>query len=264
MQNRYAGDVGDFAKIGLLRAVAEGNDDGPSFRVGMHWYLVPDGGPAGDGRHIAYLEADGPQSCRACDPLLHRALRKLVQSGRRTVLGLMSDGVFPHSTQSFHEPLSFVAAARSARLRLAEREAWMARAYAALADCDIIFADPDNGLEVASTLRTNSAGPKYAFFDELSPFLQRGQSLIVYQHVNRRAGALTQAKRRLAEIAIRLPYGRHAFALRFRRFSGRFFFFVPVPGHWSHLRARARAMCAGTWQSRFDFLDAPKSARRDQ
>jgi hypothetical protein len=254
VQNRYAGDVGDFAKIGLLRAIAEGHDGGPSFTVGMHWYVVPDGGPAGDGRHVGYLDEDGSTSCYPCDPILYGALRRLVQSGRRSVRDLIVDGMFPRRTRSFYEPLSFESLRRSSAARLAHRQAWMARAYAALATADIIFADPDNGFEVTSTACTDRTGPKYAFFAELSPFLQRGQSLIVYQHINRQGDALQQAQTRFAQIAIRLIHGDGAFALRFRRYSGRFFFIVPTPTHRAQLLSRAYKLCIGPWRGRFDLI----------
>lgn len=75
MQNRYAGDIGDFAKYGLLRAIREGK------RLGIAWYLNPDRGPAGDGRHIEYL--DDPDRFRSLDPELFDILGDLVPDHRR-------------------------------------------------------------------------------------------------------------------------------------------------------------------------------------
>lgn len=49
MQNRYTGDIGDFAKYGLLRALGEGN------KLGIVWYLYPDESHNEDGKHTAYL-----------------------------------------------------------------------------------------------------------------------------------------------------------------------------------------------------------------
>ena len=53
MQDRYVGDIGDFAKYGLLRAIRNGR------RLGVAWYLHPDQGPEGDGGHIQYLSRPG-------------------------------------------------------------------------------------------------------------------------------------------------------------------------------------------------------------
>ena len=56
MQDRYAGDVGDFVKLGLLRALSPGR------KLGMAWYRYPDESHNGDGRHITYL--DQPQRAK--------------------------------------------------------------------------------------------------------------------------------------------------------------------------------------------------------
>ena len=53
MQDCYVGDVGDFVKYGLLRAIRV------TKCLGVAWYLHPDGGPAGDGRHADYLQDPG-------------------------------------------------------------------------------------------------------------------------------------------------------------------------------------------------------------
>ena len=39
MQNRYAGDVGDFGKYGLLRTLCR---EPPLLSLGVVWYLVSD------------------------------------------------------------------------------------------------------------------------------------------------------------------------------------------------------------------------------
>ena len=60
MRDRYVGDIGDFAKYGLLRAIGKGK------RLGVAWYLcVGNEAPrvdseevsTGDGRHTAYLKS---------------------------------------------------------------------------------------------------------------------------------------------------------------------------------------------------------------
>ena len=46
MQNRYAGDIGDYGKLGLLRSLSR-----TGLRIGVNWYLTPDEDRNGDGRH---------------------------------------------------------------------------------------------------------------------------------------------------------------------------------------------------------------------
>ena len=77
MQNRYVGDIGDFVKLGLLRALS------PDYKLGVVWYLVPDEAHNGDGRHIEYLEdqkrRDG-KGWRWLDPNLFDSLHRIVKA----------------------------------------------------------------------------------------------------------------------------------------------------------------------------------------
>jgi hypothetical protein len=59
MQNRYAGDVGDFMKLGLLRYVGvPPSDGGTGLMIGLNWYLAPDERHNADGKQITYLHSD--------------------------------------------------------------------------------------------------------------------------------------------------------------------------------------------------------------
>ena len=52
MQDRYAGDVGDFGKLGMLRIIADSG-----LKIGVNWYLTykPEENLKEDGKHIGYL-----------------------------------------------------------------------------------------------------------------------------------------------------------------------------------------------------------------
>lgn len=63
LQNRYAGDAGDFGKIGLLRSLARNE-----FKVGVNWYLVSDETHNDDGKHTGYLS---DLRFTGCDDELH-------------------------------------------------------------------------------------------------------------------------------------------------------------------------------------------------
>ena len=47
MQDRYAGDVGDFGKLGMLRCI-----ENSGLCVGVNWYLVGNESHNNDGKHI--------------------------------------------------------------------------------------------------------------------------------------------------------------------------------------------------------------------
>ena len=86
----------------------------------------------------------------------------------------------------------------------------------ALASVD---ADSDNGLEPrAGVPRHRLTGPKYADSDELAPYLDWGQSLVVYHHLHRSLAHESQVRDRLSQVEERLG---PAFALRFRPGTGR-------------------------------------------
>jgi hypothetical protein len=80
MQDRYVGDAGDYAKYALLNALA--GDERAPLHLGVLWYLFPDEGHNGDGRHIAYLQQ--PIMAQR-DPETHARLKNLVTSGQRSV-----------------------------------------------------------------------------------------------------------------------------------------------------------------------------------
>ena len=70
MQDRYTGDIGDFAKYGLLRALIGKR------KLGVAWYLFPDENHNADGKHINYLE--NPCEWRDLDAGLYDNLKNLV------------------------------------------------------------------------------------------------------------------------------------------------------------------------------------------
>ena len=74
MQDRYTGDVGDFGKYGLLKALCQGaaNAVGPALSLGVAWYLTCPEEKTADGKHVTYLEPTPHNRAyfRSCDPSL--------------------------------------------------------------------------------------------------------------------------------------------------------------------------------------------------
>ena len=83
------------------------------------------------------------------------------------------------------------------------RAQWHADALQALADCDLVFLDPDNGLLVKSVGRRSAKSVKYVFDEELNDYLARGQSVVLYNHRARKPAA--QYFRALADRCAALP-----------------------------------------------------------
>jgi hypothetical protein len=128
MQDRYAGDIGDYVKFSILRALS------PGYRLGIAWWLYPDEKHNADGKHVRYLS--DPMKWQSFDPDLFRALNEIVCLGNRCVNALERSGIF-HEAIFCSEPVP----------QDGTREPWLLNMLARLKDCDIVFVDPDNGLE---------------------------------------------------------------------------------------------------------------------
>ena len=259
VQNKYVGDVGDFGKYGLLRYLCsdvEASGFLPS--LGVIWYLVPDEAHSRDGGFIGYLKPTetNEERFKACDPLLYDALQRIVDNKSRSVANIRRDGVLPNETRFFQDVLTFEVLRGGIEIRhrrVARRAEWFQRALSATESCDIVFLDPDNGLEVGVGPH-QLKGIKYASYDELTSLAQRDQSLVVYHHLARRATAEAQIRDRLFQLQSLL--GREAFALRYRRGSARAFFVVPAPRHWEFLSQRASGFLETRWSRHFEMVDS--------
>ena len=258
MQDRYSGDLGDFGKFGLLKSFCSLRETGnsSSLSLGVVWYLVPDEDHNDDGKYVQYLvpSARNQEQFRVCDSVLYDALGAMVFSGARSVASIRDRAILPVSTRYYEASLTFdglLGLGSRQQYRVDLRTAWLSGALGLTAGCDVVFLDPDNGLEV-KVGPYQKRGPKYAFFDELMPFLRRGQSLVVYHHVARRRSAMDQVRERLAQIEDRL--GHEAFALLYHRGSARAFFVIPDQRHREFLCSRTKQFLQSPWSRHFELV----------
>ena len=261
MQDRYAGDLGDFLKLGLLRWLVAPSFDAPPHRLGVVWYLAPDESHNADGKHVAYLDpqSSAGQQLRPLDPDLYDRLTAMVGSGVRSVAQLEAFGVLPAGSRTFGEVLQFGDLAPSAKAaRIERRQSWVRGALRASEDCSVVFVDPDNGLRRSdhSAPSHRSKSEKHAYLDELSAFVQRGQSIVAYHHADRSAKVPVQAERRMADAAEELGVEPLA-AVRASRGTTRLFLIVPAPAHREHLRARLQDLERSHWADELLVYWAP-------
>jgi hypothetical protein len=253
VQDRYAGDVGDYLKLGLIRWLAPpGAPSSP--QLGVVWYRTSNETQNGDGKHVAYLDPAHRSSAglRHLDPELHDRLAAVVAAGERTTAALARAGVLSAGTCFFGDLLDFADLPVTARTaRQGRRRSWLERALAATAGCDLIFADPDNGIRSAHhqvpSHRTRAV--KHAYLDELAAFARRGQSLVVYHHADRSAAVEQQARRRLEDLALDVPIKPIA-AVRASRGSTRLFLVAAASSsHARYLTGRLAALTASKWEN---------------
>jgi hypothetical protein len=202
MQDKYAGDIGDFGKLALLRAVA------PHRRLGVCWYAVPSESHNNDGRHTAYLHK--PERFKHLDPVVFEALARLIADGgprsiaRLEALGLLPDAVFHDAVVPHSRPA---------------RHAWFQALRRHMAGRDLLFLDPDNGISFGVPSH------KAVTLEELNTLLSDGQALLVYHHQTRiKGGAPREFSRAVS--AFRDLGVTDACAVRLRPYASRFYFLL--------------------------------------
>ena len=267
MQNRYVGDVGDFAKHGLLRALSGMTDRAApetKLKLGVVWYLHHDEKhpPAdnikisGDGEHIEYITripGDDRSNFRNCDPELWETLRDLVFRNARCVHCAEGAGILPEDTAYFNAMLQFSPAMTRA-VRKEVRLAWLSAALRETVDADVVCLDPDNGITHEAKMYLKQ-GPKFTYMADLKEFWDNGdgKSLVVYQHTGRTGGnAEDQIRAKANTLRDELQAG--VISLRFSAGSSRAFYIIPQPKHEELIRQRAGRFLGGAWGEHFEWV----------
>lgn len=229
MQDRYVGDIGDFAKYGLLRALCGGR------QLGVAWYLYPDETHNDHGMKIGYLCQ--PEVWRHLDPELFDALADVINQwqtgeGERTVEEIQNRNLLPGAvfaderldpdlrTHDWRQTRIWDAN-WLAQFKLDWRTIWFDRVMEQMAGCDIVYVDPDNGLYPDE--RYNAADPRHWKRLPLheAQLLAEGRTAILYHHNTRfRGGNIAEIRHWQAQ----LPAGTYAY--RWRRYGNRTFFVV--------------------------------------
>jgi len=169
MKNQYFGDVNDYLKYGLLRALTGRS----RLSLAVCWMLTPDDGRT-DGRFVEYLRQQ--DSWRAFDPDLYDALYDaVVVQGQRNVGAVPVTGLLPRAR--FYDPLLPDDAAG--------RDRYFGTFWEMARGRDLVFFDPDNGMEVRSKRYGRRDSSKYLYWHELVRAYKSGHSVLVYQHFPR-------------------------------------------------------------------------------
>ena len=168
MQDRYAGDIGDYGKIALLKALYE-----QGFSIGINWYKT-DFLNAEKNSDGTFKKNDGkyqiPENLYQCDPELAMKLSEIYCSKKRSIDALEKADLIPEAIYY------------NKSITIAERNNWHQKALKKLKPADIVFLDPDNGLLVKSVTKSSQRSVKYTFYEEVRDYLAQGQSVLVYNH----------------------------------------------------------------------------------
>ena len=118
------------------------------------------------------------------------------------------------------------------------RRQYFERMETCAAACDLVFFDPDNGMEVKSKPSGRKRSSKYLYWDEVKRFSALGKSLIVFQHFAR-------VKRDVFVAGLRERFGLEAGAgwIGVLTTSNVAYFVVPAPSHERALRDACSSVC---------------------
>ena len=210
MKNQYVGDIGDYIKYALLRAVMKAE---PDKKLGVAWYLTGKDNTT-HGSHIDYL--DSPEKWDCLDKDVFDCLKKLVFDNMRSVEAVKKSGLLK-GAKFFSEKLQ--AGTDGAE----SRDKWFKQLQERLESCDIIFADPDIGLKNPSSKTPLSE--THITLQEAAKLVKKRKRIgIFYHHYNHSESH----KMQLQKWRTRLKHECNAevVALHWRAYSSRAFFIV--------------------------------------
>lgn len=166
MKDQYFGDINDYRKYGLLRSIIRASE----LRLLVAWMLTPDDGST-DGKFVSYLKYPGKWSSH--DPVLYEKFEGLLTHEQERRVSLIEDtGLLPEACYfSTHVPDSALL-----------RGPWFRSLSERAQGSDLIFLDPDNGLEVKSKPYGKRDSSKFIYWHEVQALWSSGKSLLIYQH----------------------------------------------------------------------------------
>ncbi len=217
MKNQYVADINDYRKYGILRTLS----DCGKIRMGVCWMLTPDDNRT-DGQFTNYLNLPG--QWKQYDPALFERLTDCIRDGERHINRIESIGVLQNAL--FHSDLLSDIPG--------ERGRYFEDMHERLQGVDLVFFDPDNGLEIKSRPYGRKQSSKFLYWHELTHVFNAGKSILVYQHFIRenREQFIT---RLTSELCMRLN-APEVFSIRTPHVV---FFLVPQSEHTQHFKERA-------------------------
>ena len=145
MKNQYFGDLNDYRKYGLLRALQTSG----TLKLLVAWMLTPNDGGS-DGRLRSYLRR--PDQWKQFDQELYQGLASLLESARDPHVSLLErSDLLPRA--SFFSQL--------VPDRRGDRDIWRAALCHTASTQDLVFLDPDKGIEVPSKPVGRKGSSKY-------------------------------------------------------------------------------------------------------
>ena len=218
MKNQYFGDINDYKKYGLLHILS---GDG-EIRTTICWMLT-ETDTSTDGQFIDYLQK--PAKWRSFDPPLFDKLKKCMETPENRDVHWVETMNIITSAVFYRDLLTD---------NTLERQRYFQKFQSTAHGSDLVFFDPDNGLEVKSIPYGRKNSCKYLYWQELLCTFRNGHSILLYQHF-RREKHEEFIKNLSEEICVRIPVSE---VITFRT-ANVLFLLIPQSCHLSYFRGRA-------------------------
>lgn len=169
MKNQYFGDINDYKKYSLIRHLSRWGQ----LKTVVCWLLTGDD-KRQDGNNIQYLQQ--PNKWRKYDTNLYELLKQNVSvRGVRDVKVIEKSGLIANCSffSKFLED------------NMESRDEYFSEFLKFAEGSDLVFFDPDNGLEVKSIPRGKKNSSKYLYWNEVQASFEAGHSVLIYQHFPR-------------------------------------------------------------------------------
>jgi len=199
MRDQYSGDISDFVKFALLRALASNK------AVAIWWYYIAGHDGRKDGHHKEW--ADDPRFA-TLDRELFDVLASFAKGPEhsRTVRGLEELQLLPVGTMFFPSGDSYL---EHQVPSMNERTSWLEFKLRQINECSLVFLDPDNGVHLVD----REPSRKHASLRDVRALLEKGKSIcyITFPHRNAKHEEQLQIKHGILEA---LAPGRQVMTLR--------------------------------------------------
>lgn len=166
MKNQYFGDINDYKKYGLLRSIISAT----GLKIFIAWMLTPDDGST-DGKFIEYLNQ--PEKWNHFDKPLYEKTVELLKSNNNRSVEFIENTDLLHGSQYYSALVPDQTEAR---------DSWFSELKRHSINSDLVFLDPDNGLEIKSKKYGTKNSSKFLYWREVDSLWQSGKSLLIYQH----------------------------------------------------------------------------------
>lgn len=227
MQDKYVGDIGDYGKLILLRQLMRSG-----LSLGIVWCATEGKDEKNnDGSLRSYRRYSGKHCLKHCDPELFEQLGRFEDCTQRKIENLQ-----PLLTNSIfvNESLSNMT-----------RNEWLRKAFEATRQSELVFFDPDNGIGPQSS-------KKHISLDELKPYWDRMQSLLIYHHLGRKKGGHTNESTEMERTLKDYLKTNRIRWFHFRRGTSRVYYLAMQPAHEAQL-------CSSIVEDRLNALKCTKA-----